>query len=190
MDQSPAEVHLQYPTHDAKRSAYRLLSVTLVVAALVLVQPGRTTSAAPSAPTKPAAPSPSPLAKASLDGLAFRSIGPAVTGGRVVALAVNPRDHSEYFVAAGHGALWKTTNAGVTFTPVFDEQSTFSIGAVTLDPSDPHVVWVGTSSLLTSCSKPPYGPAKEYFVIERTGTQMNIRPKSTQLIAPNNAQTH
>lgn len=144
MDQSPAEVHLQYPTPDAKRSAYRLLGATFVAAALALVLPIPTTSAAPSAATKTAAPNPSPLAKASLDGLAFRSIGPAVTGGRVVALAVNPRDYSEYFVAAGHGALWKTTNAGVTFTPVFDEQSSFSIGAVTLDPSDPHVVWVGT----------------------------------------------
>jgi photosystem II stability/assembly factor-like uncharacterized protein len=62
----------------------------------------------------------------------------------VVGLAVNPRDHAEYYVAAGHGSLFKTTTGGVTFEPVFDGESSFSIGAVTLDPSDPHVVWVGT----------------------------------------------
>ena len=84
------------------------------------------------------------LAKLSLGGLAFRSIGPAVTGGRVIDIEVNPRDHSEYYVASGHGSLWKTTNRGVTFTPVFDGQTSFSVGAVTMDPSNPNVVWVGT----------------------------------------------
>src|SRR5512140_2601921 len=93
---------------------------------------------------QPDAPAPPALGKLSLDGLAFRGIGPAVTGGRVIGLAVNPRDHSEYYVASGDGSLWKTSNAGVTFAPVFDEQTSFSIGAVTLDPSNPNVVWVGT----------------------------------------------
>jgi photosystem II stability/assembly factor-like uncharacterized protein len=87
---------------------------------------------------------PMTLAKASLDGLAFRSIGPAVTGGRIIDIDVNPRDPSEYYVASGHGSLWKTVNRGTTFTPIFDGQSSFSIGAVTLDPSNPNVVWVGT----------------------------------------------
>ena len=84
------------------------------------------------------------LEKVSLGGLSFRSIGPAVTGGRVIDIEVNPRDHSEYYVASGHGSLWKTTNSGVTFLPVFDGESSFSMGAVTLDPSNPNVVWVGT----------------------------------------------
>ena len=84
------------------------------------------------------------LEKVSLEGLAFRSIGPAVTGGRVIDIEVNPWDHSEYYVASAHGSLWKTENSGVTFAPVFDHQSSFSIGAVTLDPSNPNVVWVGT----------------------------------------------
>ena len=84
------------------------------------------------------------LEKVSLDGLAFRSIGPAITGGRVVDIDVNPQDHSEYYVASAHGSLWKTTNRGVTFSPIFDGQSSFPIGAVTLDPSNPNVVWVGT----------------------------------------------
>jgi photosystem II stability/assembly factor-like uncharacterized protein len=79
-----------------------------------------------------------------LSGLAFRSIGPAVTGGRVVAVAVNPFNHNEYYVAAGHGSLWKTEDNGITFTPVFDHEKSYSIGSVTLDPTNPNVVWVGT----------------------------------------------
>lgn len=84
------------------------------------------------------------LEKASLPGLSFRSIGPAVTGGRIIDIDVNPEDHSEYYVASGHGSLWKTTNGGVTFSPLFDGQSAFAMGAVTLDPNNPNVVWVGT----------------------------------------------
>lgn len=76
--------------------------------------------------------------------LSFRSIGPAVTSGRVIDIDVNPQDHSEYYVAAAHGSLWKTNNAGVTFEPIFDHQTSFALGAVTLDPSNPNVVWVGT----------------------------------------------
>ena len=122
-----------------KRSATRVLLAALAVAALA-----RPAASAPNATAKSDTSGPPTLAKVSLDGLAFRSIGPAITGGRVIGIAVNPRDHSEYFVAGGNGSLWKTTNAGVTFTPVFDAQTSFSIGAVTLDPSDAHVVWVGT----------------------------------------------
>ncbi|MCF8237741.1 MAG: glycosyl hydrolase [Saprospiraceae bacterium] len=84
------------------------------------------------------------LEKTSLSGLSFRSIGPAVTSGRVIDIDVNPSDPREWYVASAHGSLWKTTNAGVTFSPIFDGQATFPMGAVTLDPSNPHVVWVGT----------------------------------------------
>ena len=84
------------------------------------------------------------LEKIALSGLAFRSIGPAVTSGRVIDIDVNPQDHTEYYVASGHGSLWKTTNGGVTFSPIFDGQTSFAMGAVTLDPSNPKVVWVGT----------------------------------------------
>ncbi len=87
---------------------------------------------------------PDSLKNISLSGLSFRSIGPAVTGGRVVAIAVNPFDHTEYYVGSGHGSLWKTTNSGITFTPVFDGQKSYAIGAITYDPTNPNVVWVGT----------------------------------------------
>ncbi len=84
------------------------------------------------------------LKNVSLSGLQFRSIGPSITGGRVVDLAINPDNNSEYFAASGHGSLWKTTNRGITFNPVFDHEKTFAIGAVEYDPSNTHTVWVGT----------------------------------------------
>ena len=87
---------------------------------------------------------PDSLKNISLAGLSFRSIGPAVTGGRVVDIAVNPFNHSEYFVASGHGSLWKTTNSGITFSPVFDNNKSYAIGCVKIDPTNPNVVWVGT----------------------------------------------
>lgn len=84
------------------------------------------------------------LKNISTPAFTFRSIGPAVTGGRIVDMAVNPRNTSEYYVASGHGSLWKTTNNGVTFSPAFDGQASFAIGAVRLDPSNTNIVWVGT----------------------------------------------
>src|SRR5262245_53841322 len=53
-------------------------------------------------------------------GLQFRSVGPAITSGRIGDLAVNPANHSEYYVAVASGGVWKTKNAGITFIPVFD----------------------------------------------------------------------
>ena len=76
--------------------------------------------------------------------LKFRSIGPAVTSGRISDFAVNPQNHSEYYVASSSGGVWKTTNRGVTFQPIFDDQGSYSIGCVALDPSNPAVIWVGT----------------------------------------------
>ncbi|NWF88484.1 MAG: glycosyl hydrolase [Ignavibacteriaceae bacterium] len=87
---------------------------------------------------------PDSLKNISLSGLSFRSIGPAVTGGRVIDIAVNPFDHSEYYVASGHGSLWKTENKGITFSPVFDGNKSYAIGSVEIDPANPNVVWVGT----------------------------------------------
>lgn len=78
------------------------------------------------------------------DGLELRSIGPALTSGRIGDLAVDPRDPRIWYVAVASGNLWKTTNAGVTFTPIFDDQSSYSIGCVTIDPHDSLTIWVGT----------------------------------------------
>ncbi|MEO1009286.1 MAG: glycosyl hydrolase [Planctomycetota bacterium] len=77
-------------------------------------------------------------------GLELRSIGPALMSGRVSDLAVHPEDQSTWYVAVGSGNLWKTTNAGTTWNAIFDDQGSYSIGCVTLDPRNPEVVWVGT----------------------------------------------
>ncbi len=77
-------------------------------------------------------------------GLQLREVGPALMGGRIADIAVHPRDPVVWYVAAGSGGLWKTTNAGTSWTPVFDDQPSYSIGSVTIDPADPAVVWVGT----------------------------------------------
>lgn len=77
-------------------------------------------------------------------GLAFRSIGPAVTSGRIADFAVLPDNPAVYYVATASGGIWKTTNAGITYTPIFDGQGAYSIGCVTLDPSNTSTVWVGT----------------------------------------------
>src|SRR5207302_4153373 len=74
----------------------------------------------------------------------LRSIGPAMTSGRVVGIAVHPQDRATYYVAVACGGVWKTTNNGTTWTPVFDNEGSFSVGTVTLDPKNPNTVWVGT----------------------------------------------
>src|ERR1700752_5370488 len=76
-------------------------------------------------------------------GLKFRSIGPAVASGRVISIAVNPRNKFEYYVGVASGGVWKTVNDGTTWTPVFDSEGSYSIGWLTLDPNDASVVWVG-----------------------------------------------
>ncbi|MDZ7716553.1 MAG: hypothetical protein U5J95_10105 [Balneolaceae bacterium] len=82
--------------------------------------------------------------KKAVSDLELRSIGPAVMGGRVADIAVNPEDKSQWYVAVGSGNLWKTDNSGTTWSPIFDNQVSYSIGTVTIDPNNPNVVWVGT----------------------------------------------
>lgn len=81
---------------------------------------------------------------AKLEGLKARSIGPAGMSGRIAAIDAFRGDPRVVFVGAASGGVWKSTNAGLTFEPVFDEQPVHSIGAVAVDPRTPDVVWVGT----------------------------------------------
>ncbi|MHC4975788.1 MAG: WD40/YVTN/BNR-like repeat-containing protein, partial [Planctomycetota bacterium] len=85
-----------------------------------------------------------PMSAKTFEGLELRSIGPALMSGRISDIAVHPDDQSTWYVAVGSGNLWKTTNAGTTWEPIFDDQGSYSIGCVTLDPSNPETVWVGT----------------------------------------------
>lgn len=77
-------------------------------------------------------------------GLRLRSVGPALMSGRVVDFAVHPQNASQYYAAVACGGVWKTDNAGVTWKPIFDNEGSYSIGCIVLDPKNPNVVWVGT----------------------------------------------
>ncbi|HZE71730.1 MAG TPA: hypothetical protein VE135_19655 [Pyrinomonadaceae bacterium] len=85
-----------------------------------------------------------PMSSPTFNGLRLRSIGPAFTSGRVIGFAVDPNNPARYFVAAASGGIWKTINGGTTWTPVFDNEGSYSIGAIVLDPRNPLTVWVGT----------------------------------------------
>ena len=85
-----------------------------------------------------------PWSAENFSGLEFRSIGPAFMSGRIADIAIHPDDDNVWYVAVGSGGVWKTVNAGVTWTPIFDEQSSYSIGCVTIDPNNPNTIWVGT----------------------------------------------
>lgn len=84
------------------------------------------------------------LKSSTFSGLKLRSIGPAFTSGRTGALAVNPSDPTEYYVGAASGNVWKTTNSGTTFEPVFDNYGSYAIGCIAIDPKNHNVVWIGT----------------------------------------------
>src|SRR5262245_24503460 len=117
-----------------RTSLLRTCTFALVLALPVL-------GAAPEPPTgdksgdKASEKAPSPFA-----GLRLRNLGPAVTSGRVVGFAVHPADRGHYYVAVASGGVWKTTNAGTTWAPIFDREGSYSIGYVALDPKNPHVV--------------------------------------------------
>src|SRR5579872_35802 len=77
-------------------------------------------------------------------GLEFREIGPAVMGGRIDDFAVVESNPDIIYVGSASGGVFKTTNGGITWDPLFDDQPFSSIGAITVAPSDPSIVWVGS----------------------------------------------
>lgn len=79
-----------------------------------------------------------------VSGLKWRSIGPAYTSGRIADIAVNPENHSEWYIAVASGNIWKTRNNGTTFEPIFDNYGAYAIGCVAIDPTNTNVVWAGT----------------------------------------------
>jgi photosystem II stability/assembly factor-like uncharacterized protein len=80
----------------------------------------------------------------SLDAFKFRNIGPAFLSGRISDIAVHPDNDNLWYVAVASGGVWKTENAGTTWAPIFDSQSTYAAGCVTIDPNNPSTIWVGT----------------------------------------------
>src|SRR3954447_10599918 len=77
------------------------------------------------------------------NALRWRNIGP-FRGGRVDAVAGVPGDPATFYFGSVGGGVWKTTNGGTTWAPLFDRQRISSIGAIAVAPSDPNVVYVGT----------------------------------------------
>ena len=76
--------------------------------------------------------------------LKFRSVGPAFMSGRIGDIAIDQENPITWYVAVASGGLWKTSNAGTTFKPIFDSQKSYSIGCVTIDPTTNSTIWVGT----------------------------------------------
>ena len=82
--------------------------------------------------------------KLSLSALKLRNVGPAFLSGRIADIAIHPENNNVWYVATGSSGVWKTENSGTTYTPIFDNESTYSTGCVTIDPNDPSVIWLGT----------------------------------------------
>lgn len=80
----------------------------------------------------------------SLNEFSLRNLAGTFTSGRVADIAVDPRNRNVWYVATASGGLWKTVNRGVTFTPIFDQGGSYSLGCVALDPKNPDIVWLGT----------------------------------------------
>src|SRR5438046_5291804 len=99
-------------------------------------------------PRSPGTSSPQPtvpqLTVVLLKNLKARAIGPAVMGGRISDIAIDPRNPFVLYVGLGHGGVFKTSDNGVSFDPIFDKQPALSIGAIAIAPSDSDAIWVGT----------------------------------------------
>ena len=128
----------------------RPLSAAVVIVAFLFaafgvpVQAQRASAASRPAATRADSAAKSPYSAEAFAGLRARSIGPAVTSGRVMTVAVHPKNVGVIYVGTASGGLWKTTSGGASWQPVFDKEGSYSIGWVTLDPNNPNIVWVGT----------------------------------------------
>ena len=84
------------------------------------------------------------LESSTFSSLKFRNIGPALTAGRIADIAVHPDNHNIMYVAVGSGNVWKTENAGTTWSTIFENYGSYSIGCITIDPNNPSTIWLGT----------------------------------------------
>ena len=126
--------------------ALRPLSLAALAASLLL-------SATPSLAQKRA----TPLDSATLASFRWRNIGPANMGGRIADIVGIPSPSKTFYVASVAGGIWKTTNAGTTFRPLFGDQRVISMGALAIAPSDTNQVWAGTGEQNSRNSISPGG---------------------------------
>jgi photosystem II stability/assembly factor-like uncharacterized protein len=115
-----------------------MLGRSLIAVSLLLVPP----AASLSGQRAPSPAAPAPVTDSTFRQLKYRYIGPE--GNRVASVAGVPGDPFVYYAGAASGGLFKTTDMGVHWKPIFDDQPVSSIGSVAVAPSDPNVVWVGT----------------------------------------------
>ena len=78
--------------------------------------------------------------KLSLSALKLRNVGPAFLSGRIADIAIHPENNNVWYVATGSSGVWKTENSGTTYTPIFDNESTYTTGCITIDPNDPSII--------------------------------------------------
>ena len=138
-------------TTSACARALRLMSLLVVFSLHVAAQQPSPSPSPVASPTASATPTPDPsptprdpMSTPTFNGLRLRSIGPAFTSGRISGFAIDPNNPTRYYVAVASGGVWRTINAGTTWTPIFDNETSYSIGAIALDPKNPLTVWVGT----------------------------------------------
>ena len=84
------------------------------------------------------------VTKLNYSAFKWRGVSTGFASGRISDIAIHPDDENHWYVAVGSGGVWKTENAGITWTPIFDRESSYSIGSVTIDPNNPNTIWVGT----------------------------------------------
>src|SRR5215213_3825469 len=142
---------------DRSRSVYDLALLIVIVSAvafasITVYSQNQTPSQTPAAPaTQSPSPSPSPTptpinwsTDPTLKRFVWRSIGPASMGGRIDDIASVEQNPFIIYVAFATNGVWKSTNNGTTFQPIFDTYGTHSAGDVAIAPSDPNIVWIGT----------------------------------------------
>jgi photosystem II stability/assembly factor-like uncharacterized protein len=116
-----------------------------------------------------------------LKSLKARSIGPAVMGGRVSSIALDPKDQYTFYVGLGTGGVMKTSNSGATFSAIFEKEPVASVGAVAVAPSDAKQVWVGTGEANDRNSS-SWGDGV-YRSTDGGGSWMNVGLKDSKTIA-------
>ena len=87
------------------------------------------------------------IQEVSLDAFKLRNVGPAFLSGRIADIKIHPVNKNIWYVAVGSGGVWKTENAGTTWEPIFDDETSYSTGCVSIDPINPDISWVGRSLL-------------------------------------------
>ena len=110
----------------------------------------------------------------------IRSIGPTIMGGRVVDIAVNESNVNEFYVAYASGGIFKTTNNGQSFTPIFDYQARLTVGDIALSPQNPNLLWVGTGE--NNSSRSSYAGFGVYKSLDAGNTWQHCGLEDTQHI--------